>query len=316
MATMPLTRSQTDPGFGVLTKDSQRSSGGLALFISARSLADVSQARFTQIRSLEQVIRMSNSKHVAKSYQQLSLIQREHGKKLIDDVQIHRGQVILDLGCGTGELSAYLSELVGQDGRVVAVDPDSYRVEVARESHREVKNLAFHEGSSASFPGMGSETYDIVFSNFVLHWIQDKEEAFKNVFRSLKPAGKIVVSYGDRLPSIIDKIYRELQNSESMERMLSKLYFERRSKIEEICSAAGFEIVKSVDVKMEDLEFEDVESLCSVISATNQGRFVSELATRDKISRFCAQYTSGENSKPLTFFMDEDYFYVLIASKP
>ena len=80
MATMPLTRSQTDPGLGVLTKDSQRSSGGLALFISARSLADVSQARFTQIRSLEQVIRMSNSKHVAKSYQQLSLIQREHGK--------------------------------------------------------------------------------------------------------------------------------------------------------------------------------------------------------------------------------------------
>ena len=98
--------------------------------------------------------------------------------------------------------------------------------------------------------------------------------------------------------------------------MLSKLYFERRSRIEEICSAAGFEIVKSVDVKMEDLEFEDVESLCSVISATNQGRFVSELATRDKISRFCAQYTSGENSKPLTFFMDEDYFYVLIAAKP
>ena len=41
-------------------------------------------------------------------------------KKLIDDVQIHRGHVILDLGCGTGELSAYLSELVRQDGRVVA----------------------------------------------------------------------------------------------------------------------------------------------------------------------------------------------------
>ena len=102
----------------------------------------------------------------------MSLFQREHGKKLIDDVEIHRGHVILDLGCGTGELSAYLSELVGQDGRVVAVDPDSYRVEVARESHREVKNLEFQEGSSASFPGMGSETYDIVFSNFVLHWIK------------------------------------------------------------------------------------------------------------------------------------------------
>ena len=259
---------------------------------------------------------MSSSKDVAKSYQQVSLFQREHGKMLIDDIEIHRGH-ILDLGCGTGELSAYLSELVGQDGRVVAVDPDNYRVEVARESHREVKNLAFHEGSSASFPGMDSETYDVIFSNFVFHWIKDKEEAFKNMFWSLKPAGKIVLTYGDRLPSIVHKIYRELQNSESMERMLSKRWYERRANMEEICSAAGFEIVKSVDVKMEDQEFENVESLCSFILATNQGRFVSELATRDKVSRFCALYTSGENSKPLTVYTDEgDYYCVLIAAKP
>ena len=50
----------------------------------------------------------------------MSLFQREEGKKIIDDVEIHRGHVILDLGCGTGELSAYLYELVRQDGRVVA----------------------------------------------------------------------------------------------------------------------------------------------------------------------------------------------------
>ena len=264
----------------------------MALIISARSLADLSRARFTP--KLEQVFKMTKSKDVAKSYQHVSLFQREEGKKLIDDVQIYRGYVILDLGCGTGELSAYLSELAGQDGRVVAVDPDSYRVEVARESHREVKNLTLQEGSSTSFPGMGSETYDIVFANFVFHWIQDKEEAFKNMFRSLKPAGKIAVSYADRLASIFSKIYRELQSSESMELMLSKCYFERRSKIESMCLAAGFEIVKSVDVRMEDLEFENVESKCSFFSATNQGRFASELATRDKVSSFCAQYTGGE----------------------
>ena len=63
---------------------------------------------------------MSKSKDVAKSYQHVSLFQREEGKKLIDDVEIHRGHVILDLSCGTEGLSAYLSELVRQDGRVVA----------------------------------------------------------------------------------------------------------------------------------------------------------------------------------------------------
>ena len=83
------------------------------------------------------------------------------------------------------------------------------------------------------------------------------------MFRSLKPAGKIALSYGDHFISGFQKIYRGLQNSEMMELMLSKLYFERRSKIEGMCSAAGFDIVKSVDVKMKDFEFENVESMCS-----------------------------------------------------
>lgn len=260
---------------------------------------------------------MSNSKQVAESYKQFSHFQRGSGEILIqNNVEIQCGDVILDLGCGTGEISAYIANLVGQDGRVVAVDPDSYRLEVARESHREVKNLAFHEGSSASFPGMGSETYDMVFCNFVLHWIQDKEEAFKNMFCSLKPAGKIVMSYGDHLPSFLNKIYRELQNSGSMERMLSKLYMDGKTKIEELCSSAGFDIMKSVEVKMEDFEFENVESMCSFISATNQGRFDPELVTKERVSSFCARYTSGENSKPLTLYTDEgDYYCILIAAK-
>ena len=134
---------------------------------------------------------MFGTKQVGKGYQQNSSLQRGDGKKLIDIIEVCRGDVTLDLGCGTAELSAYLAELVGQDGKVVAVDPDIYRLDMARESHRKVKNLTFEEGSSANFPGMGSETYDVIFSNYVLHWIQNKEKAFSNMCRSLKPGGKI-----------------------------------------------------------------------------------------------------------------------------
>ena len=44
------------------------------------------------------------------------------------DVCPKAGDVILDLGCGTGELSAYLAELVGPRGKVIGVDPDKERV--------------------------------------------------------------------------------------------------------------------------------------------------------------------------------------------
>ena len=86
----------------------------------------------------------------ASSYQQSSItVQLEGGKTFIcKDVLPQPGGVILDLGCGTGELSAFLAELVGPHGHVIAVDPDTNRLNLAKETHRHVKNLFFVEGNS------------------------------------------------------------------------------------------------------------------------------------------------------------------------
>ena len=73
---------------------------------------------------------------------------------------------------------------------VVAVDPDIARVKLAQKTHGGISNLAIQEGSASNFQGMGSQCYDVVFCNFVLHWIQDKHEAFKNSFQSLNQVGK------------------------------------------------------------------------------------------------------------------------------
>ena len=152
---------------------------------------------------------MINSAQAAKGYQQTSAtMQRSWGRKLIENVQPRLGNVILDLGCGTGELSAYLAELVGRDGKVVAVDPDTARVKLAQKTHGGISNLAIQEGSASNFPGMGSQCYDVVFSNFVLHWIQDKHEALKNSFQSLKPGGKILLSYEDSLVSMFERFFK------------------------------------------------------------------------------------------------------------
>ena len=89
------------------------------------------------------------------------------------EVCLQPGDTILDLGCGTGELSAYLAELAGHEGKVVAVDPDKERLLLAQQSQfGGVKNLSFVEGSASNFPGINS--YDIIFSNYVIHWIPDK----------------------------------------------------------------------------------------------------------------------------------------------
>lgn len=251
----------------------------------------------------------------AAGYQQISAhFQRQDGRRLLEDAKPCPGDTVLDLGCGTGELSTYLAQLVGQEGKVVAVDPDGDRVKVAQKTHTTVKNLTFLEGSASSFPGMGSETYDIIFCNYVIHWIPDKEELFRNMFSSLKPAGKIALQYSDHMPSLYDHAYREL-NPENIKRIEDMHYFETRSVVEKICKAAGFEIVKSYDVGRSDHVFQNAESIRKYFWATTHGVFDPQLVSEDRLIDFCVRYSNREGA-PFKFLGEGDFHSALIAAKP
>ena len=234
---------------------------------------------------------------MAAGYQQNSGWQRNGESDFVqNEVAPYLSNDILDLGCGTGELSAYLAELAGPKGRVLAVDPDKERIRVAQESHKEVENLTFAAGSTFSFPSLGLETYNIIFSNFVLHWIkniEDKKTAFENMFRSLKPTGKIFVRYGDRMPAHFDRVFREL-NPENLDCLMTINQFEPRPviELEQMCVASGFCVLRSFDEKFEDRVFENGDSLCLVFWATTNGVFDPQFVSEDRIERFCTRYSS------------------------
>ena len=151
----------------------------------------------------------------ALGYKQSSLsVQKVDGQMFIEtEVCPQAGDAILDLGCGTGELSAYLAELVGPQGKVVAVDPDKQQILLAQQSYSEVKNLSFVEGSASNFPGIGSQSYDIIFCNYVIHWIAGKQELFNNMFEGLKHGGKIAIQFVDYVCPFVSSVqgtqYRE-----------------------------------------------------------------------------------------------------------
>ena len=103
------------------------------LFIGTSQLRERRKMRVNLCRSLRAASVMTSK--IADGYQQNSKWQRNGGKRFVEnEVVPYLGNDILDLGCGTGELSAYLAELVGPKGRVLAVDPDKERIRVAQES--------------------------------------------------------------------------------------------------------------------------------------------------------------------------------------
>ena len=255
----------------------------------------------------------------SEGYKQSSrTVQNESGKMFIEtEVQPQAGDTILDLGCGTGELSAYLAQLVGNSGKVVGVDPDKERLELAQKSHSNIDNLSFIEGSSSNFPGMGSESYDIIFSNYVLHWIPDKSNAFRNMYASLKRSGhaKIAAQYGSYLFPFITSAFKEL-NPENAEHLLGMFNFEARSAIEQYCSAAGFSIVKSYDAQIAQYVFESNEALLKWLWSTTHGAFDLSLVTEDRLQNYYP-YSSRNGQPPFDFsgIEEESTICRLVANK-
>lgn len=62
------------------------------------------------------------------AYSKSNDCQIRYGKKFAEKAGVKRGDKILDMGCGTGELTSSLAEIVGKDGQVVGVDPDFWRL--------------------------------------------------------------------------------------------------------------------------------------------------------------------------------------------
>ena len=172
-----------------------------------------------------------------------SAIQRRVGLDLMKLLAPPKGSKVLDLGCGTGFLTKTLADLVGPEGRVVGIDPDLERLKVAREKYP-ASNLQYLEGSAVCIPDDGvGELYDLVFCNFVLHWVKDKDAVFKEVSAKLKSGGKFgfvclnhdVIKAMSRPPLVY--------SPQLVEAFASRMHYTPWEELSQIVSKNGFEVV-------------------------------------------------------------------------
>ncbi len=105
------------------------------------------------------------------------------------------GQVVLDLGSGAGFDALLAARKVGPTGRVIGVDMTDAMLAKAREN-AERAGLAFVEFRKGEIEALPVEdsSIDVALSNCVLNLVGDKDQAFVEIHRVLKPGGRLSVS--------------------------------------------------------------------------------------------------------------------------
>jgi trans-aconitate methyltransferase len=111
-----------------------------------------------------------------------------YGRDLIPLLDPRPGQRILDLGCGTGTLTA---EIAASGVEVVGVDASEAMIDEARERSPGITFLQM-DARDLRVPG----PFDGVFSNAVLHWIPEAAAVIRGVAAILRPGGRFVLEMG------------------------------------------------------------------------------------------------------------------------
>ena len=242
----------------------------------------------------------------AEHYSINSQSQKEDGLKLIGQLRPEKSCKILDLGCGTGYLSSVLAERVGPGGKVIGVDPDNERVRVAHEKYS-ASNLVFLEGSGEDFP---EDQYDIVFSNYVLHWIKDKESVLKKVYQNLKPGGRFafIAPLVTTFPKILHQLC-DLMGPDISKHIMESNYFVPFEAYEEMAvSQCGF-LMKFKESCDKVMTFLNIEALIDWWFATTHGVFDPTLIDAVTLDGFVKRF----RDKPVQFDQSHAIF---ILSRP
>jgi len=127
----------------------------------------------------------------AKKYAQHSSPQFKNAIKELHLLNLKGNESILDIGCGNGQLGAYILKKLLPHGTLHGIDASLPQVQQAQKNYAHNKQLSFEQANVLTYES--AKQYDVVISFWVLHWVKDYERALRQIFKALKPGGKALI---------------------------------------------------------------------------------------------------------------------------
>jgi len=128
----------------------------------------------------------STSKWDPAAYARVGAFVAELGGAALDLLDPQPGERILDVGCGEGTLTR---KIIERGAIVLGVDNSAEMIAAARANGVDAVQLAAEDMQFFA-------EFDAAFSNATLHWVLDKEQAARAIFRALKPSGRFAGEMG------------------------------------------------------------------------------------------------------------------------
>ena len=161
----------------------------------------------------------------------------QYGEDLLALLDPKPGERILDLGCGTAELT----DLIHQSGaKVIGLDKSKEMIAAAQSKY---PHIEFVRSDATSF--QFDSPFDTIFSNATLHWVLDHRNCIQSMYGNLKAGGRLVLEFGGKgnIENIIQPLRTVLsERGYSTQADLQLWYFPSLADYASELEAAGFRV--------------------------------------------------------------------------
>ena len=221
----------------------------------------------------------------AEFYNKKAVLQYESGIDLLNQLKINKNENILDIGCGTGNLSIRIAKR-NPTCNVTAIDVDNNMIMQALNNLKmeKIQNIKFINADILSFQSTFKQ--DVIFSNSVIHWIDDKQALFHKIKTLLNSNGRV----GIQIPSTsnlkeVAPLFVKTVEVLNLQEFFRKWKYPMKrislNKLKKIIDSIEFKDSKFVSKKIK-LHFKDHEDLLDFLRTAALVPILSRLSNKNE----------------------------------